>query len=71
MQTIKAFECTADVKRDPTSYGYQWSLDLQTDEFLILQELRKLENKTIKIRVEIYEQPDGEDRSNTQLNQSA
>jgi hypothetical protein len=57
VKTFKVIECTATVSRDPTSYGPQFSLLLDTehrDDYV----LQANENKRIKVRVEIEVESD-------------
>lgn len=53
MKTVKVIECEGKVEHDPTSYGYQYSVHLKTDEFTDVKELREKMNQTVQVRIEI------------------
>lgn len=55
MRKIQVIECEGTVKHDPTSSGYQYSVELLTDEYEDEKALRWVENKKVKVRIEIEE----------------
>ena len=52
-RSVIVVECRGDLVRDPTSYGYQWSVHLSADEYKIIEEFRKRENKAVRVRIEL------------------
>ena len=58
MKKYKVFETIGKIVRDPTSYGYQFSIDqLEVEKLVEGEDLTPYENKRVKVIVMI---PDGE-----------
>jgi hypothetical protein len=55
VQKLLVIECDGTIKRDVTSYGYQFSVDLNDDQYLTTNTLRKLEGRKVRVRIEVTE----------------
>lgn len=58
MKKVVVIECDGMLERDVTSYGYQYSVHLQTDLIEETEQLKAIikKNTKVKVRIEIDEQ---------------
>lgn len=55
VQRLLVIECDGEIKRDVTSFGYQFHVDLNDDQYETTNTLRRFEGKKVRVRIEISE----------------
>lgn len=49
MKTVKVIECEGTVRRDPTSYGYQFFVNLDAEN----PDIAEIEDMKVTVRIEV------------------